>query len=165
MKLQTMEQLFVHELQDLHNAEKQLTKALPKMADSASHQSLKTIFSEHLKETEQHLQRLEDALSELGHKPTGKVCEAMRGIIEEGKEVLDADAQPDVHDAALIGAAQRAEHYEIAGYGTAVTYAKRLGHTKIAEILSQTLQEEHEADQKLTRVAEGEINIEAVQAG
>jgi len=161
MKLKTLEDLFHHELKDLYSAEKQLTKALPKMAKAATNDDLRTAFEDHLQETETHLERLERICSDLGIPTRGAKCPAMEGLIEEGKEILDADCEPEVLDAALICAAQRVEHYEIAGYGCARTFAQQLGHEQIAATLQNTLDEEGNADKRLTDIAESRVNVQA----
>ena len=165
MSLKTLEDLFVHELRDLHSAEKLLIKALPKMAKAASSDNLRQGFEEHLDQTTEHLARIERILEQLGKGSRGAKCPAMEGIIEEGKQIIDEDAEPHVKDAALIAAAQRAEHYEIAAYGTARTYARMLDHSDAEQLLQQTLDEEKRTDQRLTELAESEINLEAKQAG
>jgi len=151
----------VEELKDLYSAETQLTKALPRMAKKAQDMELRTAFQSHLNETEQHVARLEQVCELLDCKPRGKKCVAMEGLIEEGKEEMEEITDRDVLDAALIGAAQKVEHYEMAGYGTARTHALRLGYVEAASILQQTLEEEGNADQKLTRIAESHVNAEA----
>jgi ferritin-like metal-binding protein YciE len=161
MKLKTIEDLLLHELKDLYSAENQLIKALPKMAKAASNEELKAGFEEHLEQTKGHAERLEEIGEKLGKKLTGHKCKAMEGLIEEGAELIDEDAEDSVRDAALIGAAQRVEHYEIAGYGTTIALARGLGHDDVAEILEQTLEEEKETDAKLTELAESTINVEA----
>lgn len=164
MKIKTLDDLFLHELRDLHSAEKQLLKALPKMAKAASSEKLQKAFQAHLKETETHVERLEKAFEELDASSRGKKCAAMEGLIEEGSDLLEEDIEADVLDAALIGAAQRVEHYEIAGYGTTAAFAQRLGHAKIQKLLEQTLEEEKSADVKLTKLALSEINLQANEA-
>jgi len=163
MKLQSLHDLYVEELKDLYSAESQLIKALPKMAKAASNESLREAFGEHLDVTKQQLERLEQIFEGLGKSPKGKKCVAMEGLIEEGSELIaqKKDIDPEVLDAALIGAAQKVEHYEIAGYGTVRTYAKLLGEDDAAELLQETLNEEAETDEKLTALAESEINLEA----
>jgi ferritin-like metal-binding protein YciE len=161
MGMESMQDLYLHELKDIHNAEKQILQALPKMAKAAQHQELRQAFEEHQRVTEEQVRRLETIFDDLGEKPGGKKCKGMEGLIEEGEEVLEEDADPDVRDAALIAAAQRVEHYEIAAYGTARTYARQLGFSKHAELLQQTLDEEGETDQRLTKLAEGRINRDA----
>jgi ferritin-like metal-binding protein YciE len=165
MSLRTMEDLLVHELRDLHSAETQIVKALPKMAKAANSPDLQRAFEDHLEQTKNQVQRLEEIFRQLEVSSRGKKCKAMEGLLEEGKETLDEDAEPHVKDAALIGAAQRAEHYEIAGYGTAQAFARILGHERIVELLHQTLEEEKGADSKLTDLAESAVNMEAVGAG
>jgi ferritin-like metal-binding protein YciE len=164
MSLRTMEDLLVHELKDLYNAENQIVKALPKMVKAANSPELQKAFEDHLEETKNQVKRLEEIFQQLELPLRGKKCKAMEGLIEEGKEVVDEEAEPHVKDAALIAAAQRVEHYEIAGYGTAQAFAKLLGHETIAELLHQTLEEEKGADVKLTQLAETAINMEAVGA-
>jgi ferritin-like metal-binding protein YciE len=162
MQVNNMEELFVHELQDLYSAESQLVAALPKMASAAKSQILKTAFEQHLEETRNHVQRLNQIFSELGKSPGGHTCKAMQGLIAEGNEVIQMQGDPDVKDAALIGAAQRVEHYEMAGYGVARTFAKELGHNSISKTLQQTLDEEGAADKKLTTIAEGGMLREGI---
>jgi ferritin-like metal-binding protein YciE len=160
MKMKTLHDLLVDELKDLYSAESQLTKALPKMAKAASSDELRIAFESHLKETEGHVQRLDKIFKQLDASPRGKKCKAMEGLIEEGKEAIELDAEDAVHDAALIAAAQRVEHYEMAGYGTVRTFAQLLGMDDVAELLQETLDEEGAADKKLTEIAE-EIDVEA----
>lgn len=159
-KLSTLSDLLVHELKDLYNAETQLVKALPKMAKAASHADLKSGFEEHLEQTKQHVERIERAMEILGASPKGKTCKAMQGLIAEGEEVLSEDAEPSVRDAALIAAAQKVEHYEIAGYGTARTFAEQTGQDEVAELLQETLDEEGDTDRRLTEIADS-INVDA----
>jgi len=163
MKIQSLHDLYVEELKDLYSAENQLVKALPKMAKAANSESLKAGFQEHLEVTKQHVERLDQIFDKLGKSPRGKKCVAMEGLIEEGSEIIShkKEMDPSVLDAALIGAAQKVEHYEIAGYGTVRTFAKLLGEDEAAELLQETLNEEAETDEKLTALAETEINIEA----
>jgi len=165
MKMKTFEDLFHHELKDLYSAEKQLTKALPKMAKAATNEQLKQAFENHLQETEGQLERLEQIFTQL-EIPTTRVqkCKAMEGLIEEGKEIMEEDMESEILDAALICAAQRVEHYEIAAYGCARTFAQRLGHDDIVELLQATLDEEGNADKKLTEIAESVVNDEAETA-
>jgi ferritin-like metal-binding protein YciE len=163
-KLCSLEDLFVTELKDLYSAENQLIKALPKMAKAASAPELAKAFEEHLEKTRGHAERLERIFEMLGTASKGKKCKAMEGLIEEGKEVLDLDADEAVQDAALIAAAQRVEHYEMAGYGCVRTWARELGREDAARLLQQTLDEEAEADQTLTRIAESHINVQAQTA-
>jgi len=166
MKMKSFEDLFHHELKDLYSAEKQLTKALPKMAKAASNEELRQAFEDHLEETEGQIERLEQIFKQL-EIPTTRVqkCKAMEGLIEEGKEILEEDMEPELLDAALICAAQRVEHYEIAAYGCARTFAQRLGYGEIADLLQTTLDEEGNADKKLTEIAESVVNQEAETAG
>jgi ferritin-like metal-binding protein YciE len=153
MKTKNFNDLFLHELKDLYSAEKQLTKALPKMAKAASNNSLKQAFKHHLQETEGHVQRLEQIFEQLDANPRGSKCKAMEGLIEEGKETMEEEMEDDVMDAALICAAQRVEHYEIAAYGCARTFAERLGNDEAVKLLQQTLEEEAAADKKLTEIS------------
>lgn len=161
MKLKNLEDLLLHELKDLYSAENQLVKALPKMAKAASHQELKAAFEEHLEQTEGHVERLDEIAEMLDKKLTGHTCKAMKGLIEEGSDLISEDAEASVRDAGLIGAAQRVEHYEIAGYGTARCLAEQLGHSEIADLLEQTLEEEKETDENLSELATSTINAEA----
>jgi ferritin-like metal-binding protein YciE len=162
MKMKTLEDLFVHELKDLYSAEKQMLKALPKMAKAATNEDLVAAFEAHLAETEEQVTRLETIFESLEISSRGPKCKAMEGLVEEGKEILEEEMEDDVRDAALICAAQKAEHYEIAGYGCARTFATRLGHQEIADLLQQTLDEEAATDEKLTQLAESQVNEEAV---
>jgi ferritin-like metal-binding protein YciE len=164
MKLNSLNDLYMEELRDLYNAEKQITKALPKMMKKATSPELKSAFEEHLEVTNQQIQRLEQIFEKMGKKPTGKVCKAMQGIIEEGEETMGHEGDPAVMDAALIAAAQRVEHYEIAGYGCCRTYAKMLGETEAAKLLQQTLDEEEQTDAKLNKIAESSVNKQAMKA-
>lgn len=164
-KIRTFEDLFIDELKDLYNAEQQLTRALPKMAKAASTPELKQAFETHLAETREQVHRLEQVFEEIGAAAKGKTCQAMKGLIEEGKELLDEGMENEVLDAGLIGAAQRVEHYEIAAYGTARTMAETLGHKKAVKLLDQTLREEKAADEKLTRIAESVVNARAAGLG
>jgi ferritin-like metal-binding protein YciE len=163
MKLKSLEDLLHHELQDLYNAEMQLVKALPKMAKAATHSKLKASFAEHLEQTKGHVERLEQIGEELGITMTGKKCKAMEGLIKEGAEIISEEADDRVRDAGLIGAAQRVEHYEIAGYGTVRCLASTLGHEEVAELLQETLEEEKATDEKLSVLAESAINTEAAE--
>lgn len=160
MKLESLHDLFVDELKDLYNAENQLVKALPKMAKAAASDELRTAFEEHLHETQGQVERLETIFHQMDVSPKGKKCQAMQGLIEEGKTRIDEDAEDAVRDAALIAAAQRVEHYEIAGYGTVRTYAQLLGLDEAVDLLQETLDEEAAADQKLSDLARN-INAEA----
>ena len=161
MELETLKDLYIGELKDLYSAERQLIKALPKMAKAANDQNLQQAFRTHLKETTQHAARLEQICQELGVSPRGKKCVGMEGLIEEGNELIKEDPDPDVLDAGLIAKAQHVEHYEIAGYGTVRTYARQLGFESQAELLQQTLDEEGRTDHLLTDLAESGINVEA----
>jgi ferritin-like metal-binding protein YciE len=138
--------------------------ALPKMADAAKSPDLKSAFNHHLEQTEQHVSRLERVFVRIGEKASGETCEAMKGLIKEGEQIIKAEGNPDVRDAGLISAAQRVEHYEMAGYGTARTLARRVGENEIASVLQQTLDEEGEADKKLTSIAESQVNVGAVRS-
>ena len=162
--MDSLKDLYIDELKDLYNAENQLLKALPKMARKASAPELQRAFKEHLAVTKTHVNRLEKIFQGLGEKPTGKTCKSMKGLVEEGKEVIEEDGNPSVLDAALIGAAQRVEHYEMAGYGVVRTFARHLGENKAADLLQMTLDEEGEADKELTGIAEGSINTQAENA-
>jgi ferritin-like metal-binding protein YciE len=153
-------QLYIDELKDLYNAETQLVKALPKMAKASTSEELRKGFEEHLEQTKGHVSRLEEIFESLSESPKGKKCKGMEGLIEEGSEMIDEDFEDGVKDAGLIGAAQRVEHYEIAGYGTARSFAEILGEDNHVSLLSQTLQEEEETDEKLTELAKT-INAEA----
>jgi ferritin-like metal-binding protein YciE len=160
MELDNLRALYIDELKDLYSAEKQLVKALPKMAKNATNPQLKQAFTNHLAETEGHVQRLEEIFQSLEAGAGGKKCVGMEGLIEEAKELIDEDPEEDVLDAGLISKAQHVEHYEMAGYGTVRTYAEILGETDHAELLQQTLDEEGNADKLLTQLAES-INIDA----
>jgi ferritin-like metal-binding protein YciE len=162
MKLRTLRDVLNECVRDLYSAEKQLLKALPRMAKAAGSADLKAAFTSHLRETEGQVERLEKVCDELNVKPAGKKCKAMEGLIEEGKEVLEVEATPEARDAALIEAAQKVEHYEMAGYGSARTFAAILGEVKAAKLLQQTLDEEKRADEKLSALAESGLNEEAI---
>ena len=164
MAMDSLKDLYVEELKDLYNAENQLLKALPRLAKKASSPDLKAAFEEHLGQTEGQVNRLEKIFKSLGEKPTGKTCKAMKGLVEEGKEIIEEDGDNSVLDAALIGAAQKVEHYEIAGYGTARTFASMLGEEDAVELLQETLDEEAATDKKLTALAESLVNPEASPA-
>ncbi len=164
MSMDSLKDLYIDELKDLYNAENQLLKALPKMAKKASAPQLKKAFTDHLAQTKEHVARLEKIFKGLGEKPTGKVCQAMKGLVEEGKEIIEEDGDDSVLDAALIGAAQRVEHYEIAGYGVVRTFAALLGENSASATLQRTLNEEGETDKKLTALAESVINVDAGHA-
>jgi ferritin-like metal-binding protein YciE len=161
MQMQNLEDLLKEDLKDVLHAENQIVKALPKMIKKTSNPDLKDAMSTHLEETKGHVERVEQVMELLGMPFRGKTCKAMQGIIEEGKEVMEEDAEDDVMDAALIGAAQKVEHYEIATYGTLCTYAELLGLKEAKRLLGQNLEEEKMTDQKLTALAEEVINLEA----
>lgn len=161
MKLQTLKDLYIHQLKDLYHAEKDLIKALPKMARAASNPKLADSFQEHLKQTEEHAERLKKILADHDETTRGPACKGMEGLLEEGSEMIETEADDEVRDAGLIAAAQRVEHYEIAGYGTARAYAELLGDDKGARLLQTTLDEEGETDKKLTKLAQDSINLEA----
>lgn len=161
MEFNSLDDLFIEQLQDLYDAETRLTKALPKMEEAAHSPALKSAFRDHLRETETQVNRLETIFQQLGKKSKRETCEAMKGLIAEGEEMVQAKGDPDVKDAALIAAAQRVEHYEIAGYGTVRTFAERLGHHEVARLLQETLDEEGNTDKKLTALAEQSINAKA----
>jgi len=163
MKIETLRELLIDELQDLHSAEQQITKALPKLVKTAHNPNLKQAFEHHLEETKNHITRLERIFEQMDENPKGKTCEAMKGLLKEGEERISDGGEADVLDAGLISAAQRVEHYEIAAYGSARTYAELLGEHEAARLLSETLQEEKAADTKLGQVAK-KINIEAKAA-
>jgi ferritin-like metal-binding protein YciE len=160
-KLADLHTVMIDNLRDLLSAEKQLVQALPKMAKGATTEELKTAFTDHLGQTKEHVSRLEQAFTELGVTPRAKHCKGMEGLLEEGKEVLEADGEGAAIDAGLISAAVRVEHYEIAAYGSVIAMAEQMGHTTVAEILRQTLEEEEAADELLTGIAEGGVNAEA----
>ena len=161
MELDTLKDLYVEEIKDLYSAEKQLIKALPKMAKAASDKQLQQAFRTHLRQTAEHAARLEQICKDLGVSPRGKKCVGMEGLIEEGSELIKENPNPDVLDAGLISKAQHVEHYEMAGYGTVRTYARQLGFDSHADLLQQTLNEEGQTDHLLTSLAESGINIEA----
>ncbi|HEX3130270.1 MAG TPA: ferritin-like domain-containing protein [Thermoanaerobaculia bacterium] len=161
MEIDSLRKLYIEELKDLYSAEKQILQALPRMAKKASNPQLKAGFEEHVRQTEVHVQRLEQIFEGLGKSPRGKKCKGMEGLLEEGKEVLQEDMDDETRDAALISAAQRVEHYEMAGYGTVRTYAQLMGERDAAKLLQTTLDEEGLTDKKLTQLAES-INVEAM---
>jgi ferritin-like metal-binding protein YciE len=165
MKPKTMQDLYVNELKDLYDGEKQIMKALPKMSKAASSEALRAAFEEHLEQTRRQAERLEQIFARRDEKPTGKKCTGIEGIIKEGEDLIGDVDQSPLLDAGLIGAAQKVEHYEMAGYGTVCTYAQRLGDNQAVELLRQTLDEEKATDKKLTQLAEGTVNEEAVQTG
>ena len=161
MELETLKDLYIEELKDLYSAENQILKALPRMIKSASHKELKNAFTTHERQTREHVKRIERVCDELGASPKGKKCHGMEGLLEEGKELMSEKPDPDVLDAGLISAAQRLEHYEIAGYGTVRTYALQLGFDSQAELLQRTLDEEGQTDQLLSTIAKNAINLDA----
>jgi ferritin-like metal-binding protein YciE len=163
MEMESLKDLFIDELKDLYSVENQILKALPKMIKKAASPELKAGFEKHLKETEGHVERLDKIFQELDENPKGKKCKGMEGIIADGKELMEEDADPEVMDAGLIGAAQHVEHYEMAGYGCVRTYAELLGLDKITKLLQKTLNEEMATDEKLTELARN-INVEAEKA-
>ena len=165
MPLQSMEELFLNELKDVYNAEKQILKALPRLARAADAPALQQAFTKHLRQTEGHVQRLERVFKSLDQAARGKKCKGMEGLLEEGKEILEEEGAPAVIDAALISAAQRVEHYEIAAYGCLRSYAQLLGYDEADRLLEQTLREEEETDQALSALGEGGINQAAMAAG
>src|SRR3954466_15718039 len=162
MKLDSLKKLYVEELRDLYSAENQLIKALPKMAKGASSSELKQAFEDHLEQTREHVDRLDEIFGRLDEKPTGKTCKAMKGLVEEGSEIMEEDGEESVLDAGLIAAAQKVEHYEIASYGTVRTWANLLGEEEAADLLQQTLDEEGETDKQLNELAEEIVNQEAL---
>lgn len=161
MKTGTLEDLLTDELKDLYSAENQIIKALPKMAKTAQSQELRRAFEEHLEQTREQARRLEQACEELGVSPKGKKCVGMEGLIEEGKEVMEEELDADTIDAGLIGAAQKVEHYEMAAYGTAAAHARQLGFNSVVTLLGKTLEEEKTTDEKLTKLAENMVNVQA----
>jgi len=162
MKLDTLKTLYIDELRDLYNAENQLLKALPKMAKAASSEELKDAFEKHLEQTKTHVERLEEVFEDIGEKPKSKTCKAMKGLIEEGSEILQEEGEESVIDAGIIIAAQKVEHYEIASYGSVRTFAQLLGKDRSAELLQTTLDEESEANELLNNLAEDIVNPEAL---
>jgi ferritin-like metal-binding protein YciE len=163
MKLENLQQLFLKELRDLYSAENQITEALPKLIDAAQHSELKNALQEHLNVTQTQISRLEQIFQQLNEKATGETCKGMKGLIKEGDEIVSQGGDPSTIDAGIISAAQRVEHYEMAGYGTVRTYAELLGYDEMARLLQQTLDEEEEADQTLTQIA-STVNVEAQAA-
>jgi ferritin-like metal-binding protein YciE len=161
MALENLKDLYVEQLRDLYSAEQQILKALPKMEKAATHDELKAAFREHRSVTEQQVERLEKVLDQLGEKPSGHHCKGMEGLLKEGDEMIGQKGDDATRDAGLIAAAQRVEHYEIAGYGTVRTYADRLGMQDHARLLQQTLDEEGQTDERLTRLAERIVNPDA----
>ena len=152
-KTQTLEDAFVEQIRDLYDAEKQLVRALPKMAKAANSSELRAGFQEHLEQTNGQVERLEQIFEMMGQRARSKPCKAMKGLVEEGQEVIQENAEENLHDLALIGAAQKVEHYEIAGYGTVRTFAQAMGNKDAAQLLDQTLKEEEATDKKLTQIA------------
>lgn len=162
MEMNSLEKLYVEQLKDIYSAEKQIEKALPKMARKATSDELRTAFEEHLQVTKQQIDRLEKLFDRMEKTPRGKKCKGMEGLLEEGQEMMSEDADEDVMDAGLIAAAQRVEHYEIAAYGTVRSYAEILGDKHAAQELQRSLEEEREADEKLNQVAMSTVNVEAI---
>ena len=165
MKLNNLRDLFIHDLLDIYDAEKQITKALPMMAEAADSRQVRSAFEKHLKETQEQIKRLDEVFSQLGEKVKAQECKGMKGLIEEGEKIMMEEATPEVRDAALIAAAQKVEHYEIAAYGTARAYAQMLGEHEVDSLLLQTLDEEGRTDQELTRIAMTRENQQAKRAG
>jgi ferritin-like metal-binding protein YciE len=163
MKMESLKDLYLEQLRDLFDAETQLIAALPKMAEAAHSADLKNAFNQHLRQTREHVTRLERLFSALGERPEGQTCQGMKGLLKEGEEMIKAKGEPEVIDAGLIAAAQRVDHYEIAGYGTVRTYAEILGADEALRLLEKTLQEEEETDDKLTDLAESHVNVEALE--
>jgi ferritin-like metal-binding protein YciE len=163
MKIETMEELFLGQIEDLYDAEKRLVKALPKMAEATTSSQLRHTIESHLRETEGHVTRLERVFGEIGKKPKAKTCDAMKGLIDEGEEVLSEIDESPLRDAGIIAAANRVEHYEIAAYGSARSFAQILGLKQAATLLDETLKEEKAADMKLTKLAESTINADAMR--
>ena len=162
MNVESMEKLLVHELKDLYSAENQILEALPRMAEKATHLELKEAFEEHRAQTEEHVKRLERIFDGLDFKPGGQKCKGMAGLLEEGEEVMEDAGDDDVRDAGMIAAAQRVEHYEMAAYGSARTYARLLGMNEAYQLLQKTLDEEGATDRKLTQLAEKRVNKDAL---
>lgn len=165
MELDTLQALYLEQLRDLYSAEQQIIKALPKLRKSCTHEELGEAFDTHLEQTREQVVRLERIFEDLGEKPTGKFCKGMEGLIAEANELLGEDAEPDVLDAGMISSVQHVEHYEMAGYGTARTYAEMLGFEEHQQLLQQTLNEEEEADRLLTEIAQSSVNIDAITEG
>jgi ferritin-like metal-binding protein YciE len=164
MPVKNVQDLLLNELRDLYDAEKQLVKALPKMAKAASSEQLRQAIQVHLEETKIQVERLEDVFERLDTRTRGKRCEAMRGLVAEASEIMEEIKTPQVLDAALIAGAQKVEHYEIAAYGSAHALAEACGHREVAQLLDETLEEEKQADQKLNQIALSEVNPSALQA-
>jgi ferritin-like metal-binding protein YciE len=163
MKIKNLQDLYIEELRDIYSAETQILKALPKMVDAATSDELRSALDDHLEQTKEQVERLDEVFQSLGANPKGKKCAAMEGLIKEADERLEEDMDENVRDAAIIGACQRVEHYEIAAYGTVCTYAKLLDRDDDLDLLGQTLDEEKEADETLTDIAESSINVEAAE--
>ncbi len=163
MELEELKDLYVEELRDIYSAENQGLHAMPKMVKAAHSPELKAALTEHLDQSKHQVERLKQIFEALGEKPTGKTCNGMKGVLEEGTEMIEEDATPEVKDAGLIGAAQRVEHYEIAGYGSVVAYAKQLKEIDALAMLTETLNEEKEADHKLSKLAVSLINVKAAK--
>ncbi len=163
MKLENLQQLFVKELRDLYDAESQITDALPKMIEAASHPELKNALQEHLQVTKRQISRLDRIFQTMQEKPTGETCKGMKGLLKEGSDIVSAGGDPSTVDAGIISAAQRVEHYEMAGYGTVRTYAELLGKQEFAKLLQETLDEEKQADKALSEIASG-VNVESKAA-
>jgi ferritin-like metal-binding protein YciE len=163
MELKDLNELYIDELKDLYNAENQILKALPKMIDSASDADLKNALQDHMSQTQGHVTRLEQIFDNLGEKPSGKVCRGMQGVLEEGSEILKETAEGPVKDAGMISAAQRVEHYEMAGYGSVIAFAKLLNDNDAVDLLQETLDEEVAADSKLSKIAESTVNLQAAR--
>jgi ferritin-like metal-binding protein YciE len=162
MALHSLEDLYVELLKDIYNAEHQITKALPQMSKKAASPELKTAFDSHLQQTQNQIERLERVFQRIQKSPRGKKCAGMEGLLQEGEEVLKEDMEPIVRDSALIAAAQKVEHYEVSAYGTAIAWARLLGDDEAVNLFKQTLNEESEADEKLTKIAEGGVNEAAL---
>ena len=163
MAMNTLEDLYLEQIRDLYSAETQLLQALPEMAEAANSRELREAFEMHLQQTKEHRKRLDTILESMGQRPNGMVCEGMQGLIEEGNEIMNEDGDPDVIDAGIIAAAQKVEHYEMSGYGTARAFAERLGEMEAADLLQATLDEEKAADKKLTTIAESKVNLQAAR--
>jgi len=162
MKFESLHPLYIHELRDLYDAENRIIKALPKMIDAANASALKTALTKHLEETRRHVTRLEQVFSLHNEEPKSETCKGLEGILDEGKDILSHDENPTVRDAGIIAGCQKVEHYEIAAYGTLRTWAQQMGHTQAAQVLDQTLEEEKQADSKLSQIAQS-LNIQAVR--
>jgi ferritin-like metal-binding protein YciE len=163
MKMESLQDLYISELSDLYSAERQIVKALPKMIDKTESAELRQALEDHLEETKGHVERLEQVFEMHGEGPKRQKCKGMEGVLAEGAEMVGRDAAPAVRDAAIVSAAQRVEHYEMAAYGTVRTYAEQLGHSRAAAVLQETLEEEKAADEKLTAIATRRVNVEAAQ--